>query len=300
VSHPGRVPGSQARRPGGGALALSSALALFAAGGAVGATAPPKRGLGTTVSGPVTVADAPTGNPVVCVPEPPMASLLAPGRPRGLTRVRGSIRPFFNVLSVGGGAIADLAIDHYFVRPIKVGLELDPTAIAFQPRSSGAVTHLRVEAAFASDYLEVGAAVGGRLENFAPGGISLAGRLRLGALDGLNFRLTYGYAVIRNRYTGQSRIAFSNVLSTLEVPLLPRVALVVDGGFSFDVWLYGTIGLRHTLVGDGGRGTWMVRAAFGLAWVLDQFPCQYLQPERCEGAAWGVGPTIAFGLERRF
>lgn len=231
---------------------------------------------------------------------PTLLSVLAPERPRGLTRVHGNIRPFFNVIGSGGGAIADLAIEHYFTIPLKVGLELSPTAVAFQPGSSGSITHLRVDAALATRYLEVGAAVGGRLENFGPGGVSLASRLRLGALDGLNFRLTYGYAVIRNFYTGRTRVAFSNVLGTLEVPLASRLGLVVDGGFSFDVWLYGTIGLKHLLVGDGGPGSWIVRGAFGLAWVLDRFPCTYADPRHCQNAAWGLGPTIALGVEHRF
>ena len=237
----------------------------------------------------------------VTAPAPPDAvSVIAPPRPRGLTRVHGTLRPFFNVIGQGGGAIGDLAVDHYFTIPLKLGVELAPTAVAFQPSSSGAVTHLRLEAAFATDYLEIGAAAGGRLENFGPGGISLAGRLRLGALDGLNFRLTYGYAVIRNHYTARTRVAFSNILGTLEVPLTRRLALFTEGAFSFDVWLYGTIGLKHLLVGDGGPGSWIIRGAFGLAWVMDQFPCQYRDPGRCEGAAWGLGPTIAFGLEHRF
>jgi hypothetical protein len=238
--------------------------------------------------------------PAAAAEAPDNVSVLAPERPQGLTRVYGNIRPFFNVIGSGGGAIGDLAIDHYFRIPLKLGLELSPTAVAFQPGSSGAVTHLRLEAAFASRYLELGAAVGGRLENFKPGGISLAGRLRLGALDGLNFRLTYGYAVIRNHYTARTRVAFSNVLGTLEVPLTSRLALTVDGAFSFDVWLYGTIGLKHLLIGNGGPGSWIVRGAFGLAWVMDQFPCQYREPGRCEGAAWGLGPTISFGVEHRF
>jgi hypothetical protein len=226
--------------------------------------------------------------------------VLAPPRPLGLTRVYGTVRPFFNLIGAGGGAIGELAVDHYFTIPLKVGLELSPAAVVFQPRGGGAVTHLRGEVAFATHYLELGAAVGQRLENFSAGGISLAGRLRLGALDGLNLRLTYGYAVIRNHYSGQTRFAFSNVLGTLEVPLTSRLAITVDGAFSFDVWLYGTVGLKHVLIGDGGPGSWIVRGAFGLAWVLDQFPCQYRDPGRCEGAAWGLGPTLSFGLEHRF
>ena len=238
--------------------------------------------------------------PAVAAETPEKVSLVAPERPQGITRVYGNVRPFFNVLGSGGGAIGDLAIDHYVKIPHKLGLELSPTAVASQPSSSGAVTHLRLEAAFATRYLELGGAVGGRVENFSPGGLSLAARLRLGALDGLNFRLTYGYAVIRNHYTGKTRFAFSNVLGTLEVPLADRLALSVDGAFSFDVWLYATAGLKYYLVGRGGPGTWIVRGAAGMAWVMDQFPCQYRDPGKCEGAAWGLGPTISFGVEHRF
>lgn len=245
------------------------------------------------VASPALAAEAP---PDAVIAHP----VLAPPGPRGLTRIHGEVRPFFNVMGRGGGAIGDLAIDHYFTFPLKVGLELSPMAVAIQSGSSGAVTHLRVEAAFATDYLEIGGAVGERMENLGPGGISLAGRLRLGALDGLNLHLTYGYAVIRNHYTGATRVAFSNVLGTVEIPLTRRLALTIDGAFSFDVWLYGTIGLKHVLIGNGGPGSWIVRGAFGLAWVLDQFPCEYRDPGRCEGAAWGMGPTISFGLEHRF
>jgi hypothetical protein len=231
---------------------------------------------------------------------PDAVSILTPSRPRGLTRLHGTIRPFFNLIGQGGGAIGDLTLDHYFKVPLKLGIELSPTAVAFQPGGSGAVTHARVEAAFATDYIELGIALGGRLENFRPGGISLAGRLRLGALDGLNLRLTYGYAMIRNHYTARTRVAFSNILATLEVPIGRRLALYADGGFSMDVWLYGTLGLKHVLIGDGGPDSWIIRGAFGLAWVMNEFPCQYRDPGRCEGAAWGMGPTLSLGVERRF
>jgi hypothetical protein len=246
------------------------------------------------------LAAAPARADPGCPPDVERPSLLAPARPRGVTRVLGTVRPFFNVIGSGGGAIGELAVDHYFATlPLKLGAEVSPAAVAVQPGAGGAITHLRVEGAFATDHLEVGLAVGQRTENLGAGGISLAGRVRLGSLDGLNLRVTYGYAVIRNRYTDRTRVAFSNFLATAEVPLTARLALVIDGAFSYDVWLYGTLGLRQMLAGRGGPGTWIVRGGFGVAWVLDRFPCQYRNPDRCTGAAWGVGPTIAFGLERR-
>jgi hypothetical protein len=90
------------------------------------------------------------------------SSLLAPGLTRGMTRVHGTLRPFVSLVGHGGGAIADVAVERYF--------HITPTAFAVQPASRGAVTHLRGEAAFATDFLEVGASAGSRLENFGPGG----------------------------------------------------------------------------------------------------------------------------------
>ncbi len=227
-------------------------------------------------------------------------SLLAPPLPRAITRIEGTFRPFFNVIGAGGGGIIDLSLEHYFAVPLKVGAGMTPAAFTIQPNGGGSVAHLRIEAAYATDFIELGLAAGSRVENFGRGGFSLAGRLRLGALDGLSVRLTYGYALIRNRYTGQERVAFSNVLTTIQVPLRPGLALVVDAGFSFDVWIYAIVGLKHRVVGDGGPGTWMISAGAGVAWVLEGFPCQYADPSHCEGAAWGLGPTIAVGLDHRF
>jgi hypothetical protein len=50
-------------------------------------------------------------------------AVFAPTMTRGLTRVRGTIRPFLSVLGQGVGTIADLSVDHYFARlPARVSL----------------------------------------------------------------------------------------------------------------------------------------------------------------------------------
>jgi hypothetical protein len=231
----------------------------------------------------------------------PPASLMTPELPRGMTRVRGVTRPFFNVVGQGGGAITDFAVDHYFHDwPLRLSLEATPVALAVQSDGTGTIGHFRASAAYATDYLEVGAGVGSRVQHFGAGGISIAGSLRLGALDGLKLALTYGYALRRNQYTGRAALGMSNVLGTIDVPLTPRITLVFDGAFSFDRWMYAMLGLKHRLSGDGGAGTWIAYGAFGFAWVMDRPDCTYPDTVSCSGSAWGVGPTIGFGLERRF
>lgn len=218
----------------------------------------------------------------------------------GITRVYGSVRPFFNLAGAGFGAFSDLAIDHYFHQPVKLGVELSPLALVVVPEGVGAIAHIRVRAAVVTDYIEVGAGVGGRLQHFGPSGWSIAPAIRLGALDGINLRAELSSAVIRNYYTSRVELALSHVHGGLDVPFTRRLAATIDGGFGLDLWGYFTLGLRHIVTGDGGPGTLAVGGSLGAVWIVDHYPCQYGDSEPCRGAAWGAGPTIAFRVDRRF
>lgn len=237
-------------------------------------------------------------------PDPPassLESLFGPPTPRGITRVQGTARPFVNLVGAGGGAIADLQIEHRFAGPFRLSAGVAPLAIAVDGDSLGLISHLRLGAGWTTDYLELGVSVGTRLARLGPRGIPFAGHLRLGALDGLKLELTYAYAVARNTNTTDVGIGFSHLTTLLEVPVARGVHLFLDGAFSFDVWIYATLGLRTYLGGDGGRGTWIVSGGFGAAWVIDRFECRWGGSAPCpDDAAWAIGPTLSVGLERRF
>jgi hypothetical protein len=230
-----------------------------------------------------------------------LRSVVGPKVPRGMTRVRGTVRPFLSVLGQGGGAIADLGVDHYFARiPLRLSLEIEPLALAIEADGPGSIGHYRLGAGYAGDYIELGLAVGSRIQNYGGAGLSLAGYLRLGALDGLKFTLSYGYVVKRNQYTGDVGVGLSNVLAHIQVPLGARLAVFTEAGVSSDRWIYASMGLRHRLIGDGGGGTWFVSGSFGVAWVVDRPECIHPETGWCENSAWAAGPTLGFGLERRF
>ena len=85
------------------------------------------------------------------------------------------------------------------------------------------------------------------------------------------------------------------------MPVARRLALQLDTGLSLDTWAFATLGLRHRLFGDGGRGTWFVSGAFGLAMVVDKSPCDYnaagsLRRRRRRR----TGRRSSVGLEYRF
>jgi hypothetical protein len=241
----------------------------------------------------VTLAALLAASSVAAAPPP----LLAPTLPRGITRVRGAIRPFVSVIDQGAGAIADLSVDHYFARaPLRLWVELAPVALALQSDGPGSIAHLRLGAAYAADYLELGAAAGGRFQRHGRAAVSLAGTVRVGALDGYKLTATYGHALLLD---GTDRAGKSNVLTSFDVPIARSLTIFVEGGFSTEWWLFGTAGLRHRLSGEGGAGTWIISGAFGLAWVFDQADCGET-PGSCGDTAWAAGPTLGFGLERRF
>jgi hypothetical protein len=229
-------------------------------------------------------------------------SVVAPPAPEGLNRFELKLRPFRGVVGSSWGGIGELRVEHYFRSPFMVGLELSPLALASAGEGVGAIAQARVHGAFVTRYLSVGLGLGGQLQRFGRNGLSVAPTLRLGSLDGLNFRIEYAYSVAANQYTGKRTIGFSNLLATLQVPLTRRLALELDGGLQLQSWAFATVGLRHRLYGEGGPGTWFVTGAFGGAWISDQGACNFASDavSPCPASAHSFGPTVMFGLERRF
>ena len=114
------------------------------------------------------------------------------------------------------------------------------------------------------------------------------------------YLLTYTQTIARNKYTDKATVGFSNVLARIQVPVARRLALQLDTGLSLDTWGFVTLGARHRLFGDGGRGSWYLSGAFGVAMIVDKSPCDYNATVPCGASATSYGPTVSFGLEYRF
>jgi hypothetical protein len=248
-------------------------------------------------------AGAAGGPAAVASARPPAISLLAPPRLRRTTRLALELRPFLGLIPNSWGGVGTARLERYFDRPFMLGIALAPLAVAGDGQGPGAIAHLRVHGAYVTDYLAVGLGIGARLQRFGRSGLSIAPTLRLGSLDGLHLAIEYSHAAGANQYTGRRMMGFSYALAGLQVPLGRRVALILDGGLSLDLWAYATLGVRHRLLGDGGPGTWLVSGAFGLALVVDRALCDYGVAVPCAGVggpASAFGPTIGVGVERRF
>jgi hypothetical protein len=228
-------------------------------------------------------------------------SVIAPPSPVALTRFTAEVRPFLSLTgNGGGGAISDLVLERYFKNHLKLSGELAPIALGIDRYDKGAIVHGRLGIAYWTDLLEVGIAAGTRLQNLGGGGYSLAAQLRLGAIDGLRLLVGYGYVVARNYNTGKVGASLSNIRAKISVPVSRRARLFLDGAFSYDVWVYGIVGLEQALGGDLSDAPWRLSLGFGPALVVDRFGCAARYPVPCGRSTTGLGPTIAVGLERRF
>ncbi|HXT94691.1 MAG TPA: hypothetical protein VN853_00215 [Polyangia bacterium] len=218
----------------------------------------------------------------------------------GLNRLEVKVQPFLGLTGNSWGSLGEARFEHDFSFPLTLGVELAPFALASGADGTGALAEARATAAFSTRYIAVGLGVGGQLQRYGRNGLSLAPTLRLGRRDGLNLFVEYAYSVAPNQYTGQRTIGFSNIVGTLRVPLTERLALQLDGGLNLQAWAFTTVGLRQRLIGDGGPGTWFVSGGLGAAWVSQQSGCNYEADIPCGPSAMSFGPTVGFGLERRF
>ena len=218
----------------------------------------------------------------------------------GLNRFELRVQPFLGLTSNSWGGLGEARFEHDFRFPLTLGLELAPVALVQSGDGTGALAQARLTAALNLRYLAVGLGVGGQLQRFGRNGLSIAPTLRLGRRDGLNLSVEYAYSVAANQYTGQRTIGFSNIIGRLRIPLTDRLSLQVEGGLNLQAWAFTTVGLRDRVRGDGGPGSWFISAGLGAAWISDQGGCDYDAVIPCGPSAMSFGPTIDFGLERRF
>ena len=102
--------------------------------------------LASWVAMPADVASSPSPSDVgVCAPPvvyasaAPAPSLMAPPRPRGITRVELVSRPFLGLVGNSWGQIGEARVEHHFIMPFMLGVELAPVAVASSGDGAGAV-----------------------------------------------------------------------------------------------------------------------------------------------------------------
>jgi hypothetical protein len=254
-------------------------------------------------------------------PTPSKPSLMAPPRRGGLWELSAMAGAFINLGPVAGGATGWASVVYRFDAPIVVRAELAPFGVAIGnsqtvnmnapgPNASGVMSvaagHLLV--GLDTQFIEValgggGATLSNEVFNGTPasGGPSIVEEARFGARDGLALNVE-SVTVAAN-----SQFQFGSFVASVQVPLTPKVMLVVRGGGGNVGLLFGDVGARLLVQGDGGPGSIALTGFFGGAGI-DFDTCsptpgvalsmQLDVGDRCASTSVG-GPTLGGGFEWR-
>ena len=255
-------------------------------------------------------------------PTPSKPSLMAPPRRGGLWELSATAGAFINLGPVAGGATGWASVVYRFDVPIVVRAELAPFGVAIGNSQtvnnnnnaqgtnpsrvmSVAAGHLLV--GLDTQFIEValgggGATLSNDTSNSATGGASIVEEARFGARDGLALNVE-SVTVAAN-----GQFQFGSFVARIQVPLTPKVMLVVHGGGGNVGLLFGDVGARFLVQGDGGPGSIALTGFFGGAGIDFDTCSSAVQIEplgtpggfsnSCASTSVG-GPTLGGGFEWR-
>jgi hypothetical protein len=285
---------------------------------------------------PVSTEAAPSPTPVAPPPivEAPAAApsrpnLIAPPRRTGLWELSASLGAFVNIGPLGGGAVGGASAVYRFEAPVVVRAEAAPAAfcVAHSSTNTYATNAISSFSDNAGRFKAVGAgqvlvgvdtqfvevAVGGGvstirnpnqylymngayvLQGGATSGPSIAEEARFGARDGL------AVSVESNTVAANDKFQLGFFVGSVQVPLTRSAMLVFRGGGGDTGVLFGDMGARVIVQGDGGPDTIALSGFFGGEGVNFE-SCASAQTSPagvvCESFSLG-GPSIAGSIEYR-
>jgi hypothetical protein len=247
-------------------------------------------------------------------------SLMAPPRRGGLWEISALAGAFLNLGPFAGGATGWASVVYRFDVPIVVRAELSPFGFAVgdgrKPEppmgnsetlgtSTGSIAvaagHLLV--GLDTQFIEVAVGGGGATigNSFvasgtpATGGASIVEEVRFGARDGLALNVE-SITVAAN-----GQFQFGSFVASVQVPLTQGVTLIARGGGGNVGLLFGDLGARFIVQGDGGPDTIALTGYVGGAGIDFQSCIPNTSPlvgSACESTSLG-GPSIGGGVEWR-
>ncbi len=282
---------------------------------------------------PVYAVQAAAGGPQSTLPEvtpnappadaaPQKQSLIAPPRRGAIWELSAMAGAFVNLGPLGGGGMGWVSAVYRFDAPIVVRAELAPIGIGIgqigtqrfngfnegnDTTTSGAtvVAAGHVLIGFDTQFVEVAVGGGGATignsssynsaATSATGGASIVEEGRLGARDGLALNVE-SITVAAN-----DQFQFGSFVVSVQVPLTRNVMLIVRGGGGNVGPLFGDLGARYIVRGDGGPDTIALTGFFGGAGIDFQSCSATSGPMAgsvCQSTSLG-GPSVGGGVEWR-
>lgn len=249
-------------------------------------------------------------------PEATMPSLMAPLRRGGLWELSAIAGAYINLGPVAGGATGWASVVYRFDAPIVVRAELSPFGIgignsqtvnisaqASNPSRTFTVAAAHLLVGLDTPFIEVALGAGGATlgnqtfgSNGTPptGGPSIVEEARVGARDGLALNVE-SVTVAAN-----SQFQFGSFVASIQIPLTQKVMLIARGGGGDVGLLFGDLGARLVVQGDGGHGTIALTGFFGGAGIAFEACSSALinNGGTCVSTSLG-GPSLGGGVEWR-
>jgi hypothetical protein len=251
-----------------------------------------------------------------------------PAYERNLNRIQARFAPYLGIETLSGGFVGRASYDRTFSFPMR--LEAGFPNIAFLFGDVTAVPFaFNLIPSFDTDVFEVGVGAGYTFAAYTrKRGITFLQKIRLGTVDGLSFSFWNSFMLNKkeddwyydkaNDYgldkpcnveeTGYG-FFWNGLDADLNIPLTRRVALNTHWGYYDGGWLYGELGIKTLVLGNGGSGSLFIPVSIGGAGIF-QFETESQWDYYCDSSSGKTvprhernttgGPIISIGIDYRW
>jgi hypothetical protein len=252
-------------------------------------------------------------------PAPRSSSILAPPRRGELWELSAAIGGFVNLGPVGGGGFGWASAAYRFALPIVIRAELAPVLFGFESHpiytttpqglttstgqtasSSAFLGAGQVLVGLDTQFVEVALGAGASsvnpnyFSNRSSGGLAIVEEGRFGARDGLALSIEVSTVAAND----QTQLGFFEM--DLQVPISRSVMLTARGGGGGVGLIFGDLGARYVLRGDGGPDTVAIKGFFGGAGIDHQACGTNFGQQGCNYDYISIGgPSVGGGIEWR-
>lgn len=217
------------------------------------------------------------------------AALMLPERASGIWRITTNLDLFLPIGSIGIGGLLDASVTRHFEGPFLLRAQIAPLGFAFVNSGGGSAFATHLVFGLDTQFLELALGAGSSTTDGFTSSFSLLQSLRIGALDGLHLAFQTNVVIVDDQFQ------LGAVNGDIQVPLLERWWLLMRGGGGPAGYVFGDVGVRYRVKGNGGAGSFFLSGMIGGVALVGATRCSEFS---CDSASSG-GPALGVGLEWR-
>ena len=218
-------------------------------------------------------------------------SRLMPERIGGIWRIATNADLFLPIGTIGVGGLVDAQVSRHFDGPFVLRAQISPLGFAILDEGGGRAFVAHLVFGLDTQFLELALGIGSSTTESTDVAFSTLMSLRIGALDGLHL------AFQTNVFVLNSGFEFGGLNGVVQVPLIDRWWLITRAGGGPAGYVFGDIGVRYRVSGDGGAGSFFIQGVIGgVALFGSSASCD--ASGFCESRNSG-GPALGIGAEWR-